>query len=118
MTSHYARLSDKTIRGQRERTRKVNITGEQLATDTAPLADAVWMKNNLARAKMALPNGYCETVRIRGRVNRPSARWFFGGARCGFRRRWWYRVDRRIAGPFGRWRGPGGVGWFPARLRR
>jgi hypothetical protein len=59
-----------------------------------------------------------ETVRIWGRVNRPSARWFFGGARCGFRRRWWYRVDRRIAGPFGRWRGPGGVGWFPARLRR
>lgn len=24
-----------------------------------PLADAEWMKQNLARAKMALPNGYC-----------------------------------------------------------
>jgi len=33
--------------------------GEQLATDTGPLAEAIWMKNNLARAKMALPNGYC-----------------------------------------------------------
>jgi integrase len=59
MTSHYARLSDKTIREQWERASKVNIAGEQLTTDTGPLADAVWMKNNLARAKMALPNGYC-----------------------------------------------------------
>jgi hypothetical protein len=59
MTSHYARLSDKTIREQWERARKVNIAGEQLTTDTGSLADAVWMKNNLARAKMALPNGYC-----------------------------------------------------------
>ncbi len=59
MTSHYARLSDKTIRDQWERARKVNIAGEQLAGDTGPLAEAVWMKNNLARAKMALPNGYC-----------------------------------------------------------
>ncbi|WP_067480433.1 tyrosine-type recombinase/integrase [Nocardia amamiensis] len=59
MTSHYARLSDKTIREQWERARKVNIAGEQLAPDTGPLAEAVWMKNNIARAKMALPNGYC-----------------------------------------------------------
>lgn len=59
MTSHYARLSDKTIRQQWERARKVNIAGEQLVADAGPLADAVWMKNNLARAKMALPNGYC-----------------------------------------------------------
>ena len=59
MTGHYARLSDTTIRDQWERARKVNIAGEQLAGDTGPLAEAVWMKNNLARAKMALPNGYC-----------------------------------------------------------
>jgi hypothetical protein len=26
---------------------------------TGPLADGEWMKQNLARAKMALPNGYC-----------------------------------------------------------
>jgi len=59
MTAHYARLSDKTIRDQWERARKVNVAGEELALDTGPLAEAIWMKNNLARAKMALPNGYC-----------------------------------------------------------
>jgi len=59
MTAHYARLSDSTIREQWERARKVNIAGEQISTDSGPLAEAVWMKNNLARAKMALPNGYC-----------------------------------------------------------
>jgi hypothetical protein len=59
MTAHYARLSDTTIREQWERARKVNIAGEQLPGDSGQLADAVWMKNNLARAKMALPNGYC-----------------------------------------------------------
>ncbi len=59
MTARYAQLADKTIREQWERARKVNIAGEQLSGDTGPLAEAVWMKNNLARAKMALPNGYC-----------------------------------------------------------
>ena len=59
MTAHYARLSDKTIRDQWERARKVNVAGEELPTDSGPLAEAIWMKNNLARAKMALPNGYC-----------------------------------------------------------
>lgn len=59
MTAHYARLSDTTIREQWERARKVNISGQQLPPDSGPLAEAVWMKNNLARAKMALPNGYC-----------------------------------------------------------
>jgi hypothetical protein len=43
MTSHYARLSDTTIREQWERARKVNIAGEQLIADASPLADAVWM---------------------------------------------------------------------------
>jgi len=59
MAGHYARLSDTTIRDQWERARKVNIAGEQLSTDAGPLAEAAWMKNNLARAKMALPNGFC-----------------------------------------------------------
>jgi hypothetical protein len=59
MTAHYARLSDKTIRDQWERARKVNVAGQEMTNDTGPLAEAVWMKNNLARAKMALPNGYC-----------------------------------------------------------
>lgn len=59
MTAHYARLADTTIREQWERAQKVNVQGQTLAPDSSPMADAVWMKNNLARAKMALPNGYC-----------------------------------------------------------
>jgi len=59
MTAHYARLSDQTIRDQWERARKVGVNGEEPAAETGPLAEAAWMKNNLARAKMALPNGYC-----------------------------------------------------------
>jgi hypothetical protein len=45
-------------------------------------------------------------------VNCKSARRSFGGARNGFRRRWWYRANRRIAGLFGRWRGLGGIAWL------
>src|SRR6185436_8830920 len=48
MTAVYARLADTTIRGE-----PVDITVD------GPLADGEWMKQNLARAKMALPNGYC-----------------------------------------------------------
>jgi hypothetical protein len=59
MTAHYARLSDQTIREQWERARKVGVNGEELPAETGALAEAAWMKNNLARAKMALPNGYC-----------------------------------------------------------
>lgn len=59
MTAHYARLSDQTIREQWERARKVGVNGEELPAETGPLAEAAWIKNNLARAKMALPNGYC-----------------------------------------------------------
>ena len=59
MTAHYARLADTTIRDQWERAHKVNIAGQEVPADTGPLADAAWMKNNLARGKMALPNGCC-----------------------------------------------------------
>ncbi len=59
MTAHYARLSDQTIRDQWEHARKVGVGGEELPAETGPLAEAAWMKNNLARVKMALPNGYC-----------------------------------------------------------
>lgn len=60
MTAHYARMTDRTVREQWEKARKVDIHGQQvvLAADS-PLADAAWMKHNLGRAKMALPNGYC-----------------------------------------------------------
>lgn len=60
MTAHYGRMHDRTVRDHWERARKVNIAGEELAFDPAsPLADATWLNNRLARAKMALPNGYC-----------------------------------------------------------
>ena len=60
MTAVYARLADTTIREQWERAQKINISGEPVDTSTdGPLADGEWMKQNLARAKMALPNGYC-----------------------------------------------------------
>jgi hypothetical protein len=60
MTAVYARLADTTIREQWERAQKINIRGEPVdPIGDGPLADAEWMKQNLARAKMALPNGYC-----------------------------------------------------------
>ncbi len=60
MTAHYGRMHDRTVREHWERARKVNIAGEELVFDPAsPLADAAWLKDRLARAKMALPNGYC-----------------------------------------------------------
>ena len=60
MTARYARLADTTIRQHWERAQKINIRGEPVDTSTdGPLADAAWMKQNLSRAKMALPNGYC-----------------------------------------------------------
>ena len=60
MTAVYARLADTTIREQWERAQKINIRGEPVdITVDGTLADGEWMKQNLARAKMALPNGYC-----------------------------------------------------------
>jgi len=60
MTAHYARLHDTTVRRHWEDARKVNVAGEVVELDPAgPLADAAWLKDRLARAKQALPNGYC-----------------------------------------------------------
>lgn len=60
MTSHYARLTYRTIRQQWERARKVDSSGRDITAQVdGPHADADWMQHNLARAKMALPNGYC-----------------------------------------------------------
>jgi integrase len=60
MTAHYARLHDTTVRDHWERARKVNIAGQPVTVpDDSPLAAASWMKHHLARASMALPNGYC-----------------------------------------------------------
>lgn len=60
MTAHYARIHDVTVRRHWERARKVDIHGNAVAIDhNSPLADAQWAKQHLARATMALPNGYC-----------------------------------------------------------
>jgi len=59
MTARYARLSQQTIRAKWEAARKVDVNGRTLEPTEGPLAEAEWMKNNLARAKMALPNGFC-----------------------------------------------------------
>lgn len=59
MTAHYARLNQQTVRRHWEAARKVSISGEITIETVGPLADAVWLKNSLSRAKMALPNGYC-----------------------------------------------------------
>jgi integrase len=60
MTSHYARLSDTTVRRHWERALKVNARGETVSYDPdGPMAEAVWAKQRLSRATQALPNGYC-----------------------------------------------------------
>jgi hypothetical protein len=59
MTAHYARLSMETIRQEWETATKVNIGGDVIHEGEGRLADAIWLKNSLSRAKMALPNGYC-----------------------------------------------------------
>jgi hypothetical protein len=60
MTAHYARLHDTTIRRHWENARKVDIHGQTVGLEPgSPLSDAAWMKENLGRATMTLPNGYC-----------------------------------------------------------
>ena len=60
MTSHYARVSDATIRRHWEKARKVDIQGDAVALDPdGPLAEAAWAKQRISRATQALPNGYC-----------------------------------------------------------
>ena len=61
MTACYAYLDDDTVKreilGFHER---VNIRGERIALPAeGPLGEGAWMKERIARAKQALPNGYC-----------------------------------------------------------
>jgi integrase len=66
MTAHYARLSDKTVREQWEKARKVNAEGQPVQiSPEGPLGDAAWSKQRLSRATQALPNGYCELPMVR-----------------------------------------------------
>ena len=60
MTAHYARLHDTTVRravGSRPQGRHPRQHSH--IDPDGPLADAAWMKQHLARATQALPNGYC-----------------------------------------------------------
>ena len=61
MTAHYARLHDETVKQEVWRWHeRVNIRGERIALPVdGPLQEAAWMKERIARAKQALPNGYC-----------------------------------------------------------
>jgi site-specific recombinase XerD len=61
MTHIYARLHDQTLRAEFDRyQRRVNVRVEVVPIDPeGALSDAAWAKENLARAKQTLPNGYC-----------------------------------------------------------
>jgi len=61
MTAVYAHVKDQTLRREWERyQQRINIRGETIPLDPdGPLSDAAWAKENLARAKQTLPNGYC-----------------------------------------------------------
>jgi hypothetical protein len=61
MTARYAHLHDDTLRHAISRWHeRINIRGERIALPAAgPQEDAAWMKDRIAHARQALPNGYC-----------------------------------------------------------
>jgi integrase len=61
MTWRYARLSKETLRRKWEQgQQRINIRGEIVALDVdGELSDAAWAKEQIARAKQSLPNGWC-----------------------------------------------------------
>ena len=61
MTWRYARLSNETLRRKWEQgQQRINIRGEVVPLDLdGELSDAAWAKEQIARAKQTLPNGYC-----------------------------------------------------------
>src|SRR6266849_993750 len=60
MTSHYAKITDQTVRRRWEQATKVNINGERVTLDPdGPLAQAQWAKTRYGMATQTLPNGYC-----------------------------------------------------------
>jgi integrase len=61
MTAHYGRAHDSTVKQAMWRFHeRVNVRGERIALPVdGPLEEAAWMKERIARAKQALPNGYC-----------------------------------------------------------
>jgi integrase len=60
MTSHYAKITDQTVRRHWEQATRVNIKGERVSIDPeGPLAQAQWAKTRYSMATQTLPNGYC-----------------------------------------------------------
>lgn len=67
MTLVYARMHDATLRKHVQRYhQRINRAGELVEQQDDVLADAAWMKERLARAKQALPNGYCGRPLVQG----------------------------------------------------
>jgi hypothetical protein len=61
MTARYSHLDDETVKREMASFHeRVNIRGERIALPVGgPLEQAAWMKERIARAEQALPNGYC-----------------------------------------------------------
>jgi hypothetical protein len=60
MTSHYAKITDQTVRRRWEQATKVNINGERVTFDPdGPLGQAQWAKTRYGMATQTLSNGYC-----------------------------------------------------------
>ncbi|WP_308465157.1 tyrosine-type recombinase/integrase [Rathayibacter soli] len=60
MTSHYARITDQTVRRRWEQAVKVNVNGQPVAiAPDGPLAQAQWAKTRYGIATQTLPHGYC-----------------------------------------------------------
>ena len=61
MTAHYGRVHDSTVKQAVWKFHeRVTVRGERIALPIdGPLEEAAWMKERIARAKQALPNGYC-----------------------------------------------------------
>ena len=61
MTWRYARLSKESLRRKWEQgQQRINIRGETVPLDLdGELSDAAWAKEQIARSKQSLPNGWC-----------------------------------------------------------
>jgi integrase len=59
-TRGYSELSDRTKREEFFKYARINNRGEEIRLNPdSPIGDAEWMKEQLNRAKVTLPNGYC-----------------------------------------------------------
>ena len=61
MTVRYARMNKETLRRKWEQgQQRINIRGDIVSLDIdGELSDAAWAKEQIARAKQTLPNGWC-----------------------------------------------------------